>query len=58
MKLRDAFGLFESINNEEVASALLAQAEEWLREHLPGMEVMRGPAALNPAHASGSWSMA
>ena len=47
------FGLFESINNEEVVSALLAHAEEWLREHLPGVEVMRGPASLNPAHASG-----
>ena len=47
------FGLFESINNEEVASALLARAEEWLQERLPGMEVMRGPASLNPAHATG-----
>jgi hypothetical protein len=47
------FGLFESINNVEVASALLGQAEEWLRERQPGTEVIRGPASLNPAYGAG-----
>ena len=47
------FGMFESINNEEVASALLGQAETWVLERLSGIEVMRGPASFNPAHAVG-----
>jgi GNAT superfamily N-acetyltransferase len=39
------FGFFESVDDQEVANALLAAAEEWLREK--GMETCRGP--VNPS---------
>ncbi|MEO5930654.1 MAG: hypothetical protein ABIR47_12030 [Candidatus Kapaibacterium sp.] len=39
------FGFFESIDNQEVANALLAAAERWLAER--GMDTMRGP--YNPS---------
>jgi len=39
------FGFFESINNQEVANALLDKAKEWL--HSKGVNAMRGPA--NPS---------
>jgi GNAT superfamily N-acetyltransferase len=35
------FGMFESIEDREVAGALIEQAAEWVREK--GLEVMRGP---------------
>lgn len=39
------FGLYESINDLEVAESLLAKAAEWGRER--GMEVLRGPMNLS-----------
>lgn len=39
------FGFFESINNQEVANALLDKAKAWLKEN--GVDAMRGPA--NPS---------
>lgn len=39
------FGFFESINDQEVANALLDKAKEWL--HSKGVNAMRGPA--NPS---------
>ncbi len=39
------FGLFECLNDFEVARALLDQASAWLRGR--GMEVMRGPASFS-----------
>jgi len=39
------FGFFESIDDQEVADALLKTAEDWLIDR--GMEVMRGP--VNPS---------
>ena len=39
------FGLFESVDDPEVARALLDRAAAWLRER--GMEVMRGPFNLS-----------
>ena len=39
------FGFFESINNQEVANALLDKAKEWLQSK--GVTAMRGPA--NPS---------
>lgn len=40
-----AFGFFESINDPEVAHALLERSREWLKSE--GMDFMRGP--LNPS---------
>jgi GNAT superfamily N-acetyltransferase len=39
------FGFFETINDRDVAHALLAQAQSWLAER--GMDAMRGP--VNPS---------
>ena len=39
------FGFFESINDQEVANALLDEAKDWLKEK--GVNAMRGPA--NPS---------
>lgn len=39
------FGFFESINDQEVANALLDTAKEWLKDK--GLDAMRGPA--NPS---------
>lgn len=39
------FGFFDTIDDQEVATALLGAAEAWLRER--GMKVMRGPYSLN-----------
>jgi GNAT superfamily N-acetyltransferase len=39
------FGFFESINDQEVANALLDTAKEWLKDK--GVDAMRGPA--NPS---------
>ena len=36
------FGFFDCVNDQDVATALLSRAEEWLRDR--GMEAMRGPA--------------
>jgi GNAT superfamily N-acetyltransferase len=38
------FGLFESIDDPEVAGALLDRAAQWLKDH--GAETMRGPVNL------------
>jgi GNAT superfamily N-acetyltransferase len=37
------FGLFEVINNQEVACALLETAEAWVKQHLPEATAIRGP---------------
>lgn len=39
------FGFFDTIDDQEVADALLATAEEWLTSR--GMSVMRGPFSLS-----------
>ena len=39
------FGFFDTLDDQEVASALVAAAEEWLVGH--GMTVMRGPFSLS-----------
>jgi GNAT superfamily N-acetyltransferase len=39
------FGLFESVDDQAVADALLRQAETWLRER--GCDSMQGPANLS-----------
>ena len=39
------FGFFDTIDDQEVASALLAAAEKWLADR--GMTVMRGPFSLS-----------
>ncbi len=39
------FGFFDTLNDQEVATALLAAAGAWLREH--GMKHMRGPYSLS-----------
>jgi GNAT superfamily N-acetyltransferase len=39
------FGLFECVEDKEVARALLNQAGQWLKAR--GMEVMRGPASFS-----------
>lgn len=38
------FGFFDTIDDQEVADALLGRAENWLKEH--GSTVMRGPFSL------------
>jgi GNAT superfamily N-acetyltransferase len=43
------FGLFEVINHQPVATALLETVEEWVQEHLPGVTAIRGP--MNPSAA-------
>jgi GNAT superfamily N-acetyltransferase len=47
------FGLFETINNQEVATALLEAAETWIVEHLPGIKSVRGPAGLDCPYLPG-----
>jgi hypothetical protein len=37
------FGLFETIDNVQVAAGLLRQAEWWVRERLPHATAIRGP---------------
>lgn len=39
------FGFFDTIDDQEVAAALIARAEEWLASR--GMTVMRGPLSLS-----------
>ena len=39
------FGFFDTVDDQEVASALVAAAEEWLLSR--GMTVMRGPFSLS-----------
>jgi GNAT superfamily N-acetyltransferase len=46
-----AFGFFESIDNQEVADALLGAAEEWVRAQ--GMTIMRGPMNFSTNHEVG-----
>ncbi len=45
------FGFFECIDDVEVAGALLARAETWLKEQ--GLKVVRGPANLNIQEEAG-----
>jgi hypothetical protein len=47
------FGLFESINEEEVASSLLETAETWVQQQLPGANGLRGPMELDPCRSPG-----
>jgi hypothetical protein len=47
------FGLFESVNEDEVISSLLETAEIWLQEHLPGAACLRGPMDLDPCRSPG-----
>jgi GNAT superfamily N-acetyltransferase len=46
-----AFGFFESIDNQEVAGALLGAAEDWVRAQ--GMTIMRGPMNFSTNHEVG-----
>ena len=46
-----AFGFFESIDNQEIADALLGAAEAWGREQ--GMTIMRGPLNFSTNHELG-----
>jgi GNAT superfamily N-acetyltransferase len=46
-----AFGFFESIDNQEVADALLGAAEAWGRAQ--GMAIMRGPMNFSTNHEVG-----
>src|SRR5262245_18612741 len=46
-----AFGFFETIDNQEVADALLGAAEEWARAQ--GMTIMRGPMNFSTNHEVG-----
>jgi hypothetical protein len=48
-----AWGLFESINEEEVVSSLLETAETWVREHVGGIKVLRGPMELDLLRSPG-----
>lgn len=45
------FGFFDTLDDQEVADALLAQAENWLRAR--GMKRMRGPFSLTINEESG-----
>jgi GNAT superfamily N-acetyltransferase len=46
-----AFGFLETIDDQEVASALLSAAEEWARGQ--GMAIMRGPLNFSTNHEVG-----
>lgn len=50
-ELMGAFGFFETIDDPEVAGALLEAAEEWAREQ--GMAIMRGPMNFSTNHEIG-----
>jgi len=45
------FGFFESTNDQDVADALFAAAERWLRER--GLDTMRGPTNPSTNHECG-----
>jgi len=47
------FGMFETVNEPEVAEALLDAAETWLFEHLPGLSTVTGPLSFEPFRPSG-----
>lgn len=47
------FGAFEAINDPNLIEALFAAAETWLFEHVPGLEIVRGPVSPDPLCASG-----
>lgn len=47
------FGAFEAINDPNLTEALFSAAEMWFFEHVPGLEVVRGPVSLDPLCASG-----
>ena len=46
------FGFFDTIDDQEVATALLSKAEEWLKAR--GSKVMRGPFSLSINEESGT----
>ncbi|MBK7865640.1 MAG: hypothetical protein IPJ75_00815 [Ignavibacteriales bacterium] len=46
------FGFFESINDQEVANALLDTAKDWIKSR--GMTLMRGPASFS---SNDEWGM-
>lgn len=48
-----SWGLFESINAEEMADRLFGEAETWLFEHMGGMAGIRGPLSLEPLVSPG-----
>jgi hypothetical protein len=48
-----SFGMFEVINEEEVAASLLEAAELWTLEHLPEASGLRGPFGLDPFRSPG-----
>ncbi len=45
------FGLFETINDQAVAEALLSTARDWVRER--GMRALRGPLSFSQNHECG-----
>ncbi|MCX7707384.1 MAG: hypothetical protein N2204_05200 [Anaerolineae bacterium] len=47
------FGAFEAINDPNLTEALFSAAETWFFEHVPGLEVVRGPVSLDPLSPSG-----
>jgi hypothetical protein len=47
------FGMFEVINEEEVAGSLFEAAEAWAQEHLPDAGGLRGPMELDPFRSPG-----
>jgi hypothetical protein len=47
------FGMFEVINEEEVAGSLFEAAESWAVEHLPGAGSLRGPMELDTFRSPG-----
>ena len=47
------FGMFEVINEEEVAGSLFEAAQAWALEHLPEAGGLRGPMELDPFRSPG-----
>ncbi len=47
------FGLFETINDQDVADTLFEAAEVWALEHIPGVTALRGPFSLDRLGAPG-----
>ena len=47
------FGLFETINDQDVVDALFEAAEVWAFEHVPGVAALRGPFSLDCLGAPG-----
>lgn len=47
------FGLFEAVNDQDVADALFEAAETWAFEHVAGVTALRGPFSLDGLGAAG-----